>query len=266
MPGSRAAMTTLSEPSGSYFARVAVHVRAQVAIIERFHPVVVELEVPDFAFGHRRLDQERLVGPERPVAVQVMYVRITTRGMVEALFDRRKRVGVAWNTLNPVRKRAGRAAHERSRAAQVHRLELLHRRAATGRRTVGPARSRPARELRAVRSRNVCLTISIEVSFYHRQPVAGHLNSRLTTTSKLPSAAKDICPRIELARGRHRAVRRVPVRLRAEREVRHGAATAAKTICAIRRDRRVQIDVVGIVRTDLHGRVRRLIEDREVGI
>ena len=58
--------------------RVLVDRYAKVAIVQRFHPMVVELEVPGPARGRRNFDHQCLLGTQRPVAVVVADIGIAT--------------------------------------------------------------------------------------------------------------------------------------------------------------------------------------------
>ena len=47
------------------------------AVVQRLHPVVVELKVPGVAFGRRRFDHESLFGTQVPIRMEVTGVWIT---------------------------------------------------------------------------------------------------------------------------------------------------------------------------------------------
>src|SRR5882757_3028352 len=57
----------------------------QVAIVHGFHPVVVQLEVPEQALRHLGFDDQRLVGGQPPVALQIENVGIAAAAYEEFL-------------------------------------------------------------------------------------------------------------------------------------------------------------------------------------
>ena len=60
-----------------------------VAVVERLHPVVVDLQVPEAALGHAvHLDQQRFVLFEGPVAVVVEDVGVSAYGLAQRLQQR----------------------------------------------------------------------------------------------------------------------------------------------------------------------------------
>lgn len=72
---------------------VFVVVDAVITIVERFHPVVIDLQIPEIACRDVvKFDEQRLVGFQLPVAVIIKNVRITARRLTDGLVGRRQRI------------------------------------------------------------------------------------------------------------------------------------------------------------------------------
>ena len=71
------------------------------AVVQRLHPVVVELKVPGVAFGGRRFDHERLFGTQVPIRVEVTDVWITPCSDRRFVVELRQLVRVSLEALRP---------------------------------------------------------------------------------------------------------------------------------------------------------------------
>ncbi|WP_294044319.1 hypothetical protein [Sphingomonas sp.] len=98
-----------------------------------------------------------------------------------------------------------------------------------------------------------------------RQPVAGHARLAHDDLEATVRAERHI-RRVQLPGGGHRAVDRIAVRLGAEAQDRHRSAIARETIGSRAADRGVHVDIVGIIRADLRGRMRGGVEAGEIAV
>ena len=225
-PGSRRAITIVQLPSRIVDGGVLVHVGAVVAVVERFHPVVVDLEVPALARRDaRHVDDERLVGAERDSSRGSSGCSgRRPRGEIARLVLPRQRVRLRREVARPVGEDARRALDE---AGGVREAVRERRRVERPRRASpsDAARSSARRGAPCARSRKVWRTISIALSAV----IGSQLPScgvALTISSKRPSALDRERRAVDEARRREPAGRAVAARLGAEAEVVHRAARA----------------------------------------
>ena len=73
-----------------------------VAVVQGFHPVVVQLKVPVFALRRHDLDQQRFVLRQCPVAVVVNDVRVSARGKGYFGIEHGQGIGVLLEAAGPV--------------------------------------------------------------------------------------------------------------------------------------------------------------------
>ncbi|MCY1426815.1 hypothetical protein D9M71_426440 [compost metagenome] len=242
-----------------------VQADAVVAVVQRLHPVVVDLQVPEVAVGHLvHLDQQRLVVGQRPVGVVVVDVRIAADRLAQRLVRRWQMVGVSLVALGPVGEQprgvldeAGDPPEALVQALGTERLGLLVavqaldtqlRRLFTGTVEEGLADDqRIARRLQA-------------------QPVA--LRRRLLAEDELEAAiGRQLqLAGIDEAGLDHLAVAFVTALLGAEAEVGHAAATTADPVLLLAIEARVLVEVVRVVGADLGRLVGRREEAGEVRV
>src|ERR1051325_6670880 len=65
---------------GAQLGAVMIHGNRVVTVVERLHPVIVDLEIPIIATRRRDLEEESFVIGQLPIAVIVANVRIPMRG------------------------------------------------------------------------------------------------------------------------------------------------------------------------------------------
>ena len=82
-----------------------------IPVVERFHPVVVELEVPCLAFRGHGINDQGLIFADFPVAVIIGYGRVAVRGQGRFGIKEWKFVGVLPESFGPVREQGRRAQH-----------------------------------------------------------------------------------------------------------------------------------------------------------
>ncbi|MCY1182979.1 hypothetical protein D9M73_235640 [compost metagenome] len=83
--------------------RLFVQTDAVVAVVERLHPVVVDLHIPEIAVGHLiDLDQQCLVISQSPVRVVIENVRVAPHRLAQCLVGGGQLIGVLLITLSPV--------------------------------------------------------------------------------------------------------------------------------------------------------------------
>ena len=244
-PGSRWATTTRTEPSGRSLAECRLIEDRVIAIIERFHPVVIELEVPVVTSGRRHLDDERFVRLKAPVAVVI--------GDVRGAAGRRRHLGVEKGQLvharlKPVRPLiekasapfdelggGGETAIDRLRRQRAGRVPASHPfDLELGRRLARPIEERLPHDERAALGR-------------HGQPVAGPRLASSPRSRNCRQASIESSRSVEVAARVEAPGGAVIALLRAEPEVMNGAALAEKTIFVFPADGGILIIVIGIV-------------------
>ena len=96
-----------------------VGVDGVVAVVQRFHPVVVHLKVPVFALRRHDLDEQRFALRQRPVAVVVDDVRVAARGEGYLRVEHGQRIGVLAEAAGPVGEQHRGAGHQRAGGLQA---------------------------------------------------------------------------------------------------------------------------------------------------
>src|SRR5260221_6300575 len=104
---------------GSWYRRVLVQVDGEEAVVERLHPVVVQLEVPGHARRRRHVYDERLVWKEAPVAVVIGNGGIATRLVRDLLIEARERIRMFLKIARPLREQQRGSRRERARVAKT---------------------------------------------------------------------------------------------------------------------------------------------------
>src|SRR5260370_42566435 len=71
--------------------RMIVDANAKISVVERFHPVVVDLKIPVVAIRDAwKFDYQRFVGRQPPVGMVVKYIRAATSLLTDRLISRRQ--------------------------------------------------------------------------------------------------------------------------------------------------------------------------------
>ncbi|CAD5378346.1 hypothetical protein OF001_U30147 [Pseudomonas sp. OF001] len=245
--------------------RMLVQADAVVAVVQRLHPVVVDLQIPEVAVGHLiHFDQQRLVVGQVPVAVVVEDVRIAAHRLAQRLVGRRQLVRMRLVALGPVGEQprgvldeAGDPAQALLQTLSIQRVRLLlavQRLDAQLGGLLGAAVEEGLAHDKRVARR------------FQPQPVAA--GRRLLAQDQLEAAVglQLQLAGVDEAGLDHRAVALVAALLGAEAQVGHAAAPAADPVLPLAVEARVLVQVVRVVGADLGRLVGRREEAGEVRV
>ena len=234
-----------------------------IAVVERFHPVVVDLKIPVLTLGRRHFHQEGFVFFEFPVAVVVDDIGVSVGGLRDRGVKERQFVGFRREGFRPIREERGRPVHIGGRRREALVDEFGGHRIGGGRCVdpfdpkVGNGLVRPVFEgLPHDQRTGVGL---------HGQPVPGMLPAT-QDDFETPILRHLEIGRLEVAALSHPPSRAVVSDIGAEPQVVHGAPASPNPVVVGSRNRSALVVVVRVVGADLDGFMRGSPKHRRPGI
>ena len=233
------------------------------AVIEAFHPPIVDLEIPVIAIGWRHLDDPGLVRCNRPITMGVIDVGAAAALLKQRLVDGRKLVGVGAKHPRPIGKGGRDAADELPRRRQpgvkFRRVERCRH---------GRATDAFDAETSGLLSRPVERALPDDDNAgigLEPQPVAG---LRRHAGDDLDFAVRPPFDLVAHQRPRRRAtaIDMVAHGIGDDGEIEHRAARAGDAVIARPANRGVEIFVVGVVGADFRRLVAQHIEEGKIRV
>ena len=232
-------------------------------VVQRLHPVVVELEVPVVAGGRGGLDHQRLVGLEPPVGVVVGDVGVAPHRVREIGVEAGELVDVLLEALGPGGEEGGRGPDEGAGLGEAP----VEGRGSEGDRLAGavdPLDRQLGGHLAGAIEEGLADDQGARLGL-HGEPVAG---PGLAADEELePTVVVDReIPGLDVARGGHAPALAVVPDLGGEPEVVDGAPGAPDPVRVAAGHGRVQVEVVGVVGAHLRRLVDRAQEHGGAGV